>query len=84
VCDRADAALIFGRIKKILSSVCHVDVNLGKLAAWSKGNEPAPDRFAAVSAEAWKADRPEEQRGIKILGAPLKSPAYIEACASET
>ena len=83
-CDRADAALIFHRIQEILSRVCHIDVNLGKLAAWSKADLPAPDGFSTISSEAWKADKPDAERGVKILGTPLGTPAFVEACASET
>jgi len=52
VCDRADVALIFGRVREILSRVCHIDVNLGKLAAWSRAEMPASDGFSVISADA--------------------------------
>ena len=84
VCDRADTAAIFARMQEILARTCHIDVNLDKLAAWSKADLPAPDGFTAVSAEAWKSDKPEVERGIKVLGTPLGTPAFVEACASQT
>jgi len=73
VCEPDDAALVFHRIREILARVCHIDVNLGKLAGWSKAARPAPPGLNAISGDAWKADKPPAERGIKILGTPLGS-----------
>lgn len=83
VCDRSNAALLFHRVREILGRVCHIDANLGKLVAWSKARSPPPDGVLAVSADAWKSDKQESERGIKVLGTPVETNAFVEACAAE-
>ena len=64
-----------------LREVCHIDINAGKLAAWSKTFAACPAGLEGEDANGnsiWKADLPADQRGIKVLGAPLGSPEYIQ------
>lgn len=83
VCDRDDSSLLFRRTQEILARLCHIDVNLGKLVAWSKAPLPSPLGLDAISLDAWKAGKPQIDRGIKILGTPIGSPAFVESKAKE-
>ena len=56
VCEPADTALIFHMVQEVLAHVCHVDVNLGKLVAWSKQATDAPDGLNNICATAWKSN----------------------------
>ena len=40
--DRVDVATIFDDVRDTLRDVCHIDVNIGKLAAWSHNPNPCP------------------------------------------
>ena len=62
-----------------LKRICHIDVNIGKLAAWSKTKMPAPPGIAELGPNVWKHDLPEDQCGVKIVGTPFGSAAYIDA-----
>ena len=42
VCNIADATVIYDNVRSTLKHVCHVDVNVGKLAAWSKNHNECP------------------------------------------
>ena len=83
VCERDDVHLIFHRIREILTRACHIDINMGKLKAWSKAETDSPPGLDTISPNAWKADAPDHQRGIEILGTPIGSRAFVEACATE-
>ena len=79
VCDSCDAVDCLRCVRNTLSRVCHIDVNLGKLAAWSKHICGPPDGFVEeFGVNAWKANLAEAQRGMKILGSPFGSEQYIE------
>ena len=66
-----------------VSEMAGVQTHLGKLEAWSPSGGPAPPGLNDLSPTAWKADLPEEQNGIKILGAPLGQPAFVKAHLTE-
>ena len=76
----------FGIVREVLHRICHIDVHLGKLAAWSRRSAPAPEglnglRPAASSEDppVWKSDLPEQDRGIKIVGTPLGTAEFVSA-----
>ena len=60
-----------------------VRTHLGKLRAWCAGGGAAPADLAALAPDAWTADKPDEQNGIKVLGTPFGRPAYVEWFAEQ-
>eukprot|EP00973_Karenia_brevis_P018177 2496574-Karenia_brevis.AAC.1 len=40
ICKPAETAEAYETVREVLQRVCHIDVNLGKLAAWSKNEAP--------------------------------------------
>ena len=76
VCEPEDTALIFHMVREILGRTCNIDVNLDKLAARSKAVQASPAGLDAISQQAWKSDKPEAERGIKILGTPVRCRAF--------
>ena len=80
----------FGIVQEVLQRVCHIDIHLGKLAAWSRQEALAPDGVndlrpstTAEEAPVWKSNLPRHQRGIKIVGTPLGTPEFISAVGQE-
>ena len=65
-------------MQEALQRVCHINVHQGKLAAWSRAEQPCPDDLRGFGAEVWRASGPVEQRGIKVLGTPVGTREYIE------
>ena len=79
VCECMDVNHCVEVVRNTLLRVCHIDTNVGKLAAWCKNRSHPPDGFVeAYGAHAWKPDKPEGQRGIKILGAPFGSDQFMQ------
>ena len=56
ICNRDDVATIFDDVQLTLQNVCHIDVNLGKLAAWSKRANPSPPGLADRAENPWVHD----------------------------
>ena len=77
VCDPADVANVYDVIRATLRRTCHIDVNIGKLAAWSKNTNPCPPGLRARGATAWVYDKPEAEQGIRVLGSPFGTHAYV-------
>ena len=80
---RARARTAFETVSGEVQRRAGVQTHLGKLRAWSRGGGPAPEGLAALGAEVWTADLPEDLNGMKVLGAPLGLPAYIQAHGAE-
>jgi len=80
---RARAAEAFETVSGEVRRRAGVQTHLGKLRAWSSGGGPAPPGLAALGEDVWRADRPEQQNGIKVLGAPLGLPAFVRAHGEE-
>ena len=79
VCDHADVVNTIILARDVLHRVCHIDINVGKLAAWSKAASDPPAGFVALFGhDAWKANKPDLQNGIKILGAPFGTQTYVQ------
>ena len=77
VCDRDQVANVFADVRATLHNICHIDINMGKLAAWSKEEVPCPEDLHAFGHEFWKSDAPLDKRGLKIWGAPPGTREYI-------
>ena len=54
-------------------------MNLGKLATWGRTTDPCPTDLQYVANDVWECDKPEHERGIKVLRAPFGTDAYISA-----
>ena len=79
ICDKSDVMDILGATTDTLQRVCHIDVNVGKLAAWSKSPSEPPAGFVErYGAAAWKANKAGSENGIKILGAPFGGAEYMQ------
>jgi len=67
----------------ILREVCHIDVNLGKLAAWSKTVTAAPAGLERFGGGIWKSDVMPDRQGLKVLGTPIGTPQFINRFCAE-
>ena len=78
VCDPSDAHTIFCSTRETLQRICHINVNLGKLAVWSKDVQPIPRDFQSLGANVWKADLDDDNCGLKVVGTPFRTDAYVQ------
>eukprot|EP00959_Pyramimonas_sp_CCMP1952_P279429 5842015-Pyramimonas_sp.AAC.1 len=62
ICNRDDVTTIYDHVRTTLVEICHVDVNIGKPAAWSKNHNACPPGLRDRAPNAWVHDRPEEER----------------------
>eukprot|EP00973_Karenia_brevis_P014023 1905086-Karenia_brevis.AAC.1 len=56
---------------------------MGKLAAWSRQEAPAPARVDELGPNVWRANKAVEERGLKIVGTPFGSKEYIKASGTK-
>ena len=71
-CEKSEVCNVLEAAQADLQRICHIDTNLGKLAVWGKNySDPPEGSIAKFGHAAWKCDKPAEQRGIKVLGAPF-------------
>ena len=62
----------------MLRDRCHIDINLGKLKAWSPGADDVPSGLPALGADVWcGVGKPVDQQGIKVLGTPIGTPEFV-------
>ena len=73
--ERARAA--FDIVTGEVEAGAGVRSHLGKLRMWSKGGGTRPAGFEDFEGVVWTGDAPSEDRGIKVLGTPLGSEAYV-------
>ena len=72
ICDKTDVVSNLTIAVEILKRICHIDVNMGKLVAWSKNRADAPTDFVdRYGGDARKSSQAYVDNGIKILGALL-------------
>ena len=75
VCNHGDVNAILLTARDILARVCHI----GKLAAWCRSICEPPEGFVNLFGQnAWKANKPEHLRGIKILRSPFGSQEHLD------
>ena len=74
VCDKDAVVNILADTRAILHDVCHIDVNLGKLVAWSRTVSAAPAGLERFGNGICKADLMPDQQGLKVLGTPIGTP----------
>ena len=74
VCDYLHVNGALATARDSLQRICHIDMNVGKLAAWCKNVvEPSAEFVASYGEFAWKSNLNDVQRGLKILGTPFGS-----------
>ena len=78
--ERARAA--FDVVTTALREHAGVDADLGKCRVWNRAGD-LPPRIQELGPEVWRGDKPADERGLKILGAPLGSPEYVSAMGKE-
>jgi len=81
ICDPEDAEDCLRIAGECLRDICHIDINAGKLAAWSKRVAECPAGLEGNDANGepiWKGDLSAERQGVKVLGAPVGSPEYVQ------
>ena len=83
VCDPDDVHELFCFTRDTLQEVCCIDVNLGKLAAWSKNIQPPPENLPLLGNNVWRGDLPEPDRGLKVVGTPVGTNAYMNRISRE-
>ena len=70
-------------VREALREVCHIDVHLGKLAAWSKERAEPPPGLEQFGNNVWKSNLDPESNGLKVLGTPLGSQDFIDKLCDE-
>ena len=83
ICSRARARDAYELVKEVLQRTCHIDVNQGKLAAWSQRPGPPPSGIAELGPNVWKGALAPEDRGLKIVGTPVGTKQYIAKYGQE-
>ena len=83
VCDRDEVVDVLERTRNVLRQVCRINVNLGKLAAWSQTPTEAPPGLERFGDNIWKSALPLEQRGLKVLGTPLGTQEFVDRFCAE-
>ena len=77
ICDHVDTHQCYEIVRDVLLNRCHINVNVGKLAAWSKGSTLPPPHVLDIGADVWKGSFPVNQQGIKVVGTPVGTDEYI-------
>ena len=54
-----------------------VHTHVGKLRVWSREGGECPPGFEHLPAEIWAGGAEGPDRGVKVLGTPLGSPAFV-------
>ena len=80
VCRPDRAKAVFELIERTLSAHTGVHCNMGKTRVWNRGGVEPPG-VRELGPEVWVggAERPAEQRGVKVLGTPLGTAEYATA-----
>jgi len=78
ICNRGDAHGCYGIVQEVLRNRCHIDVNEAKLAAYGTGDQEMPAGLQELGENVWKGGGPLQERGLKVVGAPVGTPEFIE------
>ena len=82
-CHRTRAYEAFRVVADSVQEHAGVRTHLGKLRVWCNGGGPAPEELRALGPDVWRADKPEEENGLVVLGTPLGRKAFVDAFAEE-
>jgi len=78
---------VYDIVQETLWRVCRIRINQGKLVCWNRSGGAAPDGISTLDTPGhtvWRGDAPPELNGIKVLGAPIGSNAFVQAHATRT
>ena len=78
--ERARAA--YDVAAEVLSRVCGIQVNRGKLVCWNKTGADAPQGISELDTpghRVWRGNAPAAENGIRVLGAPIGTDEYTAA-----
>jgi len=79
ICPHGDTRQCYDIVSEVLQQRCHIDVNIGKLKAWSPGLLDEPAHLSELGEEVWRGgSRPATEQGLKVVGTPLGRSEYIE------
>ena len=67
----------------IVETECGIASNEGKTRAHSCAGGPPPPGVAELGADAWRGDKPLEERGLVVLGTPVGHPHFVAAWAAQ-
>ena len=79
----ARARAAFEVVQEALREHAGVDTDLGKCRVWNRQGGSAPPGINELGPDVWRGDKPEAERGLKVLGAPLGSPEYVSALGQQ-
>ena len=82
VTTRERARQAFDEVAAAIREKSGIDVHLGKCRAWSAAGGAAPPGIAEIGPEVWRCGRAAAEDGLKVLGSPLGSEAFVEAFAA--
>ena len=65
-------------VQAVLGARCHINVNLGKLKAWSRGRSDPPPNVEQLGGSVWRGSNlPVNERGLKVLGTPVGTAEFV-------
>ena len=77
--ERARAA--FDIFSAALKEHAGVEADLGKCRVWNRGGLMPPG-ITDLGPDVWRGDKTLQERGLKILGAPLGTPQYVSTASA--
>ena len=83
ICPHRETHRCYEIVHAVLRDRCHIDVNLGKLKAWSPGLGNCPPNLHHLGEEVWRGAKPAHEQGLKVVGTPFGSPEYVAECGRE-
>ena len=83
VCSPDRAVDIFAIVRRELADRAGVSLNLAKCCVWNRAGA-RPAGIEGLSGVKWCGDAqlPEAERGLKVLGSPLGTEAYVQEFAA--
>ena len=87
LCDAARTRAVYDLVAEVLLRCCHIQTNLGKLAAWNRSGSAAPPGIAELNTPnrlpVWRADLPPAQNGMIVLEIPVGRAEFISSSGIE-
>lgn len=77
ICAHGDTHACYEVVRSTLLRSCNININMGKLAAWGIGRNDSPPGLVELGENVWKGNLAETDQGIKVLGTPVGTEAYI-------
>ena len=80
LCAHGDAFVCYDIIRNVLHRGRAININMGKLAAWSLGRQDPPPYVAELGERVWRGNLLETEQGIKVFGSPVGTAAFVAEC----